>query len=167
MKQSTQNFKRQRGFTLVEILISVLLLSGSLAAMMTLWSVSRRITERSRDTAEYYAVARQEAERDRAIGFYSVFNSTTNPYFVHNADGTITSTPRYTDYDQNGKVAAQTPATTPYYRARSTYSLEATSGEEQLKRLGVQVIEVFTITNGTVGTTPIYRTTMFFTVVGV
>jgi Tfp pilus assembly protein PilV len=170
---------RRGGFTLIEILVAVLLLSGSLVAMMALWSVSRRMTERSRDTAEYYAIARQEAERDRALGFNGIFNA---PGFANNST-------RYTDYDPAGTPLATVtsfaaaPTAGAYYRARSAYSLvitgsTAANSPESLdpaKRLGVQVIEVFPIT-GHAGNPPtgtaversaIYQTTLFFAQGGV
>jgi prepilin-type N-terminal cleavage/methylation domain-containing protein len=151
-----QSAKRRGGFTLVEILVAVLLLSGSLVAIMQLWSVSRSITERSRDTAEYYAIARQELERDRVNGFDGVT--------------AVLSTPRTTDYDQNGAVVA-TGSTTAFYRAISTYSLVSTSPTSGVpepvgKQLGVQVVVIYTMNNGTVGP-EVYRTTMFFTSAGV
>lgn len=164
-----------RGFTLIEILVAVLLLTFSLSAIMSLWSVSRRVTERSRDTAEYYAIARQEAELYRAARFGGIFNSTVFSY----------TTPRYTDYDQNGNpvstpgvITALNSACTAsaYYRVRSTFSLVQTGTETNgLDKLGIHVIEVFPITGHTgtpltgttVATTAIYRTSLFFAFVGV
>jgi prepilin-type N-terminal cleavage/methylation domain-containing protein len=146
---------RNGGFTLIELLVAVLLLSITMSAIVTLWSVSRKITERSRDTAEYYAIARQELERDRFAGFDGV---------------PAVTTVKTTDYDQNGSVVA-TGSVTAFYRAISTTRLVATSpiagvDEPKGKQLGVQEIAIYTMSNGTAGPV-VYQTTMFFTSAGV
>src|SRR5438552_578480 len=91
--------RERQAFTLIEILISVLLLSLSLAAMASLWGFSRKITERSRDTAEYFAIARQEIERDKLTGFQGLFTATGNVYVSSN-------NPRRSDYDPKGTLLA-------------------------------------------------------------
>lgn len=163
----------ETGFTLTEILAAAVLLSLSLVAMTTLWSFSRRITEGSRNTAERYAVARREVERDRALGFNSIFN-VAPPIVFLTSDGTYQSSPHETDYDEQARTqseAANSSSWKPYYRARSTYYLRPTSGEnDPLKWLGIQVVEVFPyIEDGTTRTpasTPSYTTTAFYTVAG-
>jgi len=178
--------RRTTGFTLIEILVSVLILSLSVAAMATLWSLSRNITERSRDTAEYATIGRQEIERDKAIGFTTLFSS-----------GASAPAIRYTDYDQNGLPLAtnyqyQTPpypttatmtvnggltltstaTTSPrlaYYRSVVTYSLVPTGSETGDKRLGVAVVQVYK-DNGTTTfdtSTVVYQTVAFYTKPGV
>jgi prepilin-type N-terminal cleavage/methylation domain-containing protein len=148
------------GFTLIEILVATVLLAGSLAAMMTLWSVSRRITERSRDTAEYYAIARIELERFRT-------RSSTSSAF----DVLVSTTwPKSQDYDQNG-TPVTSGSTSAFYRATSTYSLVSTSptsgvAEPAGKQLGVLTVVVYTMSNGSQGP-EVYRTAGFFTSAGV
>lgn len=184
--QHIQKTRRRshRGFTLTEILVAVLLLSGSLTAIFKLWSVSRNITEHSRDTAEYYAIARQEAEKDRLTGFKSIFNPANSTYGTWTTSGTppnttlvFTGKPRFTDYDQNGNALATVTSLTAaatlgaYYRAVSTYSLMSGSTAfgspeyvDSAKRLGVQKIQVYAISNVTKS---VYDTSLFFTQWGV
>lgn len=161
--------QRRNSFTLIEILVAVVLLSTSLAAVMTLWSVSRRITERSRDTGEYYAIARQEVERERGNSFSYLFILPT----------AYLSRPWVTDYGQSAEsltfgvnMAFDAPATSgAQYRARSTFYLVSTDSTlpiiESRRRLGVQVIEVFDV-DKVLSSFPndpptLYRTTVFFT----
>jgi type II secretory pathway pseudopilin PulG len=164
---------RTGAFTLTEILVAAMLLAGSLVAVMTLWSVSRRITERTRSTAEAYDVARQEAERYRAFQFNGIFNSTTF----------VAGTPRYTDYDETGARLAMvaskdSPVTISpnraYYRTESAFYLEPTSADDPLQRIGVQVIRVYPITysNGegrppARDDTDVYHTMQFLSIAGV
>lgn len=158
-------------FTLTEILVATFLLSGSLIALTTIWSLSRRVTETSRDTAEYYAIARQEIERDRALGFDAIFNSPTFSY----------ATPRYTDYDETGKPANEPPRTPARYRAKSQYYLVRTGNgpqrqsdvDDPQRRLGIQIIKIYPIlrNGGEVSVNeaepPRYQTTMLFALTGV
>jgi prepilin-type N-terminal cleavage/methylation domain-containing protein len=151
---------RSTGFTLVEILVSVVLLSVSLMAMMTLWSVSRKITERSRDGSEYYAVARREAEktrRYRGVFLNSAYTS-TNP--ATSGVSPATTTP----YNQDAQ--APTVAKPAVYQAISTFTRKQTGSEDAERQLGVQVIDVYLLPR-TTGDVPIYSTSMFFSVGGV
>jgi prepilin-type N-terminal cleavage/methylation domain-containing protein len=168
--------RTSQGFTLIEILVAVLLLSISLAAIVSLWSVSRKITERSRDGGEYYAVARQEVERDKASQFKIL-------YITENRSGTV----RITDYSETGAplatngindlgipvVAALTltaaPTATAYYRAVSTYSLVSTGSDVvTTRRLGIQKVEVYRRSGTNFDTaSPVYETTDFYSAAGV
>jgi hypothetical protein len=165
------------------------MLSLSVAAMATLWSLSRKVTERSRDTAEYFAIARQEAERDKAAAYYDTNTSTQistfNALFIKNG----VAAQRVTDYDHDGQplaanraypnppfsngptvvstlTATSTATTGSYYRAVSTYTLVSTGSTAQAAtdhRLGVQYIQIYA-NNGTttVNTTASYQTTVFY-----
>ncbi|MES2461707.1 MAG: type II secretion system protein [Armatimonadota bacterium] len=164
---SRSNRRPAAGFTLIEVLIAVVLLSLSLAAMVTLWSVSRRITERSRDSAEYYAIARQEAERFRVLGYQSVFNesrtSTAAPYtYINPATSANTWPAQY--YDEKGVWLGTTAVVGTYYRVTSTFSYSGTAGGTGIQRVGVQKIEVYTVANAV---TPVYDTRMLFTAGGI
>jgi prepilin-type N-terminal cleavage/methylation domain-containing protein len=173
--------KRRGGFTLIEILVATVLLSGSLVAIVKLWSVSRSITEQSRNVAEYYVIARQEVEKVRVPGVSR---------FDGNGFNSAASLVRLSDYDQNGNLLSEavtsllaTPTPLAYYRVRSTFTLVSTnsSPEPEGKRLGVQKVEVFVITGHTgfprTGTTiegasatppkPAYETATFFAAAGV
>lgn len=163
IRDKRRSRRRVRATSLIEILIAVVLLAFSVAAMVTLWGVSRRITERSRDTAEYFVVARQEIERDKASKFMALF-----------IDAGVTAT-RWTDYDQQGTplatgLAANSAATAnAYYRAKSAYTLAATGSETGDKQLGVQKVEIF-IKNGATTfdtSTVVYQTAAFYTKPGV
>lgn len=157
---------QRRGYTLIETLVAALLLSFSIAAMVAIWGLGRRLTEQSRDMAEHIAVARQEAERDKAQLFNGVFILSTGNYTAHN--------PQRTDYSETGQVLATNlaanAATTSgaYYRAVSTYTLVTTGSETDSKRkLGIQIIEVFPRSGSGFSTTYSYRTTVFYTSAGV
>lgn len=166
------------GFTLIEILVATLLLSGSLVLIFKLWSVSRSITERSRDTAEYYAIARQEAERGR-VSPASVSPARTGFNYYFN-NGTFGSAEfwQYVDYDFNGAPLMTTPgyATSEnaartatltsgtQYRAVSHFKRDTSTASVAYYQLGIQEILVFSVNGTTVGTTPSYQTAMFFTV---
>jgi len=169
--RSRRRSNGSNGITLVEILVGALLLSMSVAALTQLWGVSRRTTERSRDAAEVYVVARQEAERDKAILFKYLFV----------ASGNVTGMTRRTDYTEKGEVlatglaanAAPTdlagpPAVKTFYRAESVYSLVAT-GTETLNnhKLGVQKIRVYRRDGAGFVVTAVYETTVFYTAPGV
>jgi len=179
--------KRQRsfaGFTLTEILVAVVLLSLSLAAMVMLWSLSRRVTENSRSAAEYYAVARQDMERGRRLGFTGLFD----------ADGVPTGAySTFTDYDERGmfqNAAASfdaEPATNTMYRVQSTYDLASVEkvrpGETPnvLQSVGVQTIRVYKINSARgeaapaapqagargFGREPVYQTAACFAITGI
>ncbi|MGC4047854.1 MAG: prepilin-type N-terminal cleavage/methylation domain-containing protein [Armatimonas sp.] len=156
----------RRGFTLIETLVAALLLSLSIAAMVTLWGLGRRLTEQSRDMAEHIAVARQEAERDKALLYNGVFINSTGNYTAHN--------PQRTDYTATGQVlatnlAANAAATTgAYYRAVSTYTIVTTGSETDPKRkLGIQIIQVFPKSGSGFSATASYQTTVFYTSAGV
>jgi prepilin-type N-terminal cleavage/methylation domain-containing protein len=156
--------RTSRGFSLIEVLIAVLLLSMSMAAIVRLWSISRSVTERSRDWGEYYAVARQEVERDKSYQFKVL-------YITESRNGTS----RISDYDESGRLltiglaAATAPTTGAYYRAYSTYSLVSTGFDtEDTRKLGIQVVKIYR-KNGTVFDTgtAIYQTTAFYSVAGI
>lgn len=160
--------KPRAAFTLVEVLVAATLLAGSLVAAVTLWGLSRGITERSRQTAEYYIIGCQETERYRSAGFDAIFNSTTVPL----------DTPRYADYDQNGAWLAAVSSlnssvtTSPrraFYRAESVFSLDPTTAADPLQRLGVQAIRVFPIRsegNVLIVGAEAYRTVICYTAAG-
>lgn len=155
-----------RGFTLIEILVAVALLALSTAAIVTLWSVARRITERSRDAGEAIAVARQEAERDKAALFNGVFIKGTGAFTANN--------PKRTDYDQYGTALATNlaanaaPTANSVYRAVSTYTRTATGSETDPNRmLGIQRIDVYDRSGNGFSNTAVYSTAIFFTAAGV
>jgi prepilin-type N-terminal cleavage/methylation domain-containing protein len=159
--------RRAGGFTLIEVLISVLLLSVCLMAMMQLWSISRKITERSRDTAEYYAVSRQEIERYRAIGFNNIFNQGLNsasPSYLYYNLSSQTSVAPVHYYAANGAILGSSAGA--YYAVTSTFSVAATDAESGTKRLGVQKVAVYLATD-TGFTNPLFSTTIYFTAAGV
>jgi type II secretory pathway pseudopilin PulG len=156
----------RRGFTLIETLVGALLLSLSIAAMVSIWGLGRRLTEQSRDMAEHIAVARQEAERDKAALFSGVFIVSTGNFTANN--------PKRSDYSATGQLLATnlgstaTPTGGAFYRAVSTYSLVTTGSETDVKRrLGIQIIEVFPRSGTGFATTASYRTTVFYTSAGV
>jgi type II secretory pathway pseudopilin PulG len=159
---------RRGAFSLVELLVAVLLLSISVAAITTLWNFSRKVTERSRDWAEYYVVARQEAERGKNTLFKQLFISSGNIYSSGN-------NPHRTDYDQKGLLLATNLAAgaavtaNAYYRVVSTYSLVATGAEtDNTRKLGVQKIQVYRKSTATAFEgTPIYQTCVFYSSPGV
>lgn len=178
-------------FTLVEILVSAMLLTLSLSAVVTLWSVSRSTTERSRDMAEYYIVAHHEAERYRtAGGFSTIFD----PRLDVSVQAPSMNVPHYTDYGRYkerdtqgqvlrevdgvrlGTVSTKTAARTEgqdqlaLYRVESTFYLQPGSAGDTLQMLGVHVIRVFLFReDGTIQATDddVYRTTLFFSARGV
>lgn len=159
---------RSGGFSLIELLISILLLSITVAAITTLWNFSRRVTERSRDWAEYYVVARQEAERSKGTLFKSLFIATGNIYSSGN-------NPLRVDYDQRGYLLATNlasgaaPTANAYYRVISTYSLVATGAEtENTRKLGIQKIQVYRkISDSAFEQTPVYETCVYYSSPGV
>lgn len=147
---------RGRAFSLVELLVAVALLSISMAAVTTLWGLARRVTERSRDTAEYYAVARRELERARAVQYVGLFfNGATTGGVV---------APVTTTYNQDAD--APTVAKPAVYEAVSTFTRRQTSAEDPQRQLGVQVIDVYLLPRA-VGDTPVYSTSTFFAIGGV
>lgn len=143
--------RRQAGFTLVEILVATVLLSMTLAATMALWSVSRGITERSREAAEYYTIAQHEVEASRA-GF-SIIPVVVSDY---TQDGGRHAVP-------GGFGAPLTPIDVAY-RVKSTYSLVSTEATpfDPTKWLGVQIVELYPVTGTVVAAEPVHRTTAFF-----
>jgi len=160
--------KRRRATSIVEVLVAAALLAVSMAAATVIWSVSRNISARSRDTAEYYAIARQEVERDKFLLF--------KPIFV--TPGTRLANVSFrTDYTEtggfvaNGMASGAAPSSaTTFYRAQSTYSLVATGNETiPTRKLGIQKIQVFrrVIGANSFEGTPIYETAVFYTAPGV
>lgn len=156
--RSPQTRRGRSAFTLIEILVATLLLGLSLIAIVKLWGVSRSITETSRNTAEYYTVARKEIESGKDSGGF-------NALFIPSP---ITLQPGY--YDQTGTLLGRsdTPISGAYYKATSTFSLVATSGEtDAKKKLGVHRVQIYVVNNGTVGGTVVFDTTMFYCAGGI
>lgn len=167
--------KRCAGVTLIEVLVAALLLILSVIAIAQMWKLSRHLTENSRNWAEYYAVARQEVERDKEPQSRTIAGTQFQGQFVYlfNSPGPP-SNPLWTDYTQNGVVLATNLASGAaatagaYYRAKSVYTLVTTGSEtEATRKLGIQQISVYQINGTTVGTTPVYQTTIFYTAPGV
>ncbi len=163
---------RPQGFTLVEILVAALLLSGSLIVIMKLWSVSRSITEGSRNTAEYYTIARQETERARTSSDKQFLTSATATtigprtgfaFIFQNSSATYTLPLTVTtNYDQNGLPVSSGG----YYQAVSEYRRIMTGTEaDPNKQLGVQKVDIYVLPRAT-GDKQVYETSMFFTEVG-
>jgi prepilin-type N-terminal cleavage/methylation domain-containing protein len=157
--------RRRAGFSLIEVLVSVLLLSLCLVAMTSLYGVSRKITERSRDTGEYYAVARQEAERLRSAGYTAIFDQgipSGGSYTYYNPNtGATTYLPQY--YDVTGAHLGTSAGTTGYYKVTSTFSVIIVTGELQSQKVGVHQISVALVS---APGTPVYTTTIFFSPAG-
>lgn len=159
---------RRSAFTLIEVLVAVILLTLMMLAITRLYALSRSVTERSRDWAEYYAITRQEAERSKATTFNGLFIAAGNVYSSAN-------NPLRTDYDERGNLLATnlaanaSPTNGAYYRAVSTYALVST-GTETLaaRKLGVQVIQVYRKSTATAFEgSPVFQTTVFHTAPGV
>ncbi len=159
-----RRYRNARAFTLIEVLVAVLLLTFTMVAITRLWSVSRSITERSRDWGEYYAVTRQEVERDKASQFKIL-------YITENRGGTD----RVSDYSEKGILLATgltlgaAPTADAYYRAVSSYALVATGSDtDATRKLGVQVVRVYRKSGTTFDTaTVMYQATDFYSVAGV
>ena len=85
---STKRFRGarrlQRGVHLVEVLVAGVIMSISLAAIVSMFLFSYRITQRSDDTSLAYNISRQELERIRAEGF-------KNTVLVRDGNGVVTS----------------------------------------------------------------------------
>jgi prepilin-type N-terminal cleavage/methylation domain-containing protein len=60
---------RQRGLTLIEVLVALLLLAAGLSGLMGLWTFGFNVTRHSQDLGVGYNIARQEIERAKNIGF--------------------------------------------------------------------------------------------------
>lgn len=145
-----------RGFTLTEILVATFLLNVSIAGSVTLWKASVRMTEGSRDRAEFYAIARQEAERAHACRYNDLFFNVACPGGVAPA--------ATTGYSQDGTASTATkPA---LYEAVSTFHRRQTGAEDEQRQLGVQIIEIYRLPHAPADK-PLYSTAMFFTVGGV
>jgi prepilin-type N-terminal cleavage/methylation domain-containing protein len=158
------------GLTLIELLVAILILSFSTAAMVTLWSISRKITEHARDTAEYYAIARQEMEKMRTS---SVINSNAyyDPFRPRFFNSAYSGNPQIgvssattTNYNQDG--ATPTVSKPAVYQAVSTFDRQPTGSEDAERQLGIQVIKIYVLPR-VAGDTPVYTTTMLYTVGGI
>jgi type II secretory pathway pseudopilin PulG len=148
--------KALRGFTLTEILVATFLLNVSIAGSVTLWKASVRLTEGSRDVAEFYAIARQEAERTRVCRYNDLF---FNVAYLGGVAPAIT-----TGYGGDGTASgAAKPA---LYEAVSSFHRRQTGVEDEQRQLGIQIIEIYRLPHAPADK-PLYSTAMFFTVGGV
>jgi len=73
-----------RGVHLAEVLVASLILSVSLAAIVSMFVFGFKITQRSDDTSIAYNISRQELERIRSEGF-------KNTIIVRDSGGAVTS----------------------------------------------------------------------------
>jgi prepilin-type N-terminal cleavage/methylation domain-containing protein len=60
---------KQRGLTLVEMLVTLVIMGVVLGGLMGLWTFGFNTTRSSQDTAAGYNIARLEMEKARAIGY--------------------------------------------------------------------------------------------------
>lgn len=168
LRRRRQKRSNCRAFTLIEVLIAVMLLSFTLAAMVRLWSIARELTERTRYTAEYYFVGRQEAERFRIIGYATIFNqplaTASSPYTYFNPSTGATVWPTQY-YDENGNLL--TSSTGAFYSVVSKFSLiplPVVAAPPPLQQLGVQQIDVYAVAAPTVG---LFETFQLFSAGGI
>jgi len=61
--------RASRGTTLIEVLVSVLILSVSIMAMVGLWQTNMKLTERHADASMAYIIGRKVMEQIKLMGF--------------------------------------------------------------------------------------------------
>lgn len=150
----------RRGFSLIEVMVAAALLGLSIASITVIWGLSRRTTEQMRDAAEYYAISRQEVEREKGVSFQNQYVSSSGKFLSVN--------PNRSDYDASGKLLATnlsgSAAATAgsYYRAVSTFYLVTTGNEQDARKLGVQKVQILALgSNGYANAPVVYETTSF------
>ena len=77
--------RASRGTTLIEVLVSVLILSVSIMAMVGLWQTHMKLTEKHADATMAYIVGRKVMEQVKLMGFSVVPEGQTDVYY--DADG--------------------------------------------------------------------------------
>jgi len=101
----------ERGLTLIELMVALLLLAVSLSGLIGLWAFGFNTTAHSQDIGVAYSVARHEIERGRMIGYLLLpeqswstsydgrGNPTTDPESHYLAIGEVSTIP-----DANGEI---------------------------------------------------------------
>lgn len=82
--------RRNKGVSLIEVLVSLMILTVSLMAMMGLWQTNMKLTEKHGDATQAYNIGRMMMEDVKRQGFKAVPEGTTIYYF--DADGGQQST---------------------------------------------------------------------------
>lgn len=72
------------GTTLIEVLVSVLILSVSIMAMVGLWQTNMKLTEKHADASMAYIVARKVMEQVKLMGFAVVPEGQSVVYYDAN-----------------------------------------------------------------------------------
>ncbi len=76
--------RASRGATLIEVLVSVLILSVSIMAMVGLWQTNMKLTEKHADASMAYIVGRKVMEQVKLIGFSGLAEGRTDVYYDAN-----------------------------------------------------------------------------------
>ena len=101
--------RSHRGSTFFEVLIAALILGIGLAATVSLWSFSYRITGQASDKSQGYSLARQTMEQIRETGFFNTPEADIASPNIHYFDGTCTnvdSTPTKAKYKVTSSVVS-------------------------------------------------------------
>jgi prepilin-type N-terminal cleavage/methylation domain-containing protein len=87
--------QKQSGFTIVELIVTIVILALSVPVMASLVSMLSSLNDRARDMAQIHALTEYKIEALRSIGFSGLTNGTTS--FASELPSTI-ATPRSASY---------------------------------------------------------------------
>ena len=79
--------RRRRGFSMIEVLVAALIVSVSLAAMISTWYVSMNMTTATSDQGIAYNLARQTIEQIKGTGFSNTAEAPAGTPVIHYYDG--------------------------------------------------------------------------------
>lgn len=71
------DIQKQTGFTIVELIVSIVLIAASVPVMTGLVNLLGSLNDRSRDMASIHALTEHKSEALRSAGFSSLSNGTT------------------------------------------------------------------------------------------
>ncbi len=102
-RQSRTSRNLEQGFTMVELLVTIIVLSILVPAFVTMITTLDSINDRARDMAAVHALAEYKIEGLRSINFTGLTNGTTN--FTNELPATI-AVPRSATYTVSSVNAA-------------------------------------------------------------
>lgn len=135
---------RNRGISLIELLVALLLLALAISGLVVLWGFGFNTTAHSRDIGVAYSVARQEIESARGMGYMLLPEGSWTVGYDGEGHPTAEANPRFT--------ATCTGATIPL-----------PTGEIDSRCLRTLTVQV--MARGRPG--PVFETTTYFTRGGV